>query len=196
MKKKFKLLIGLLAFTFMLTPTSVFAAQNNNINQESDNQTVSKIISYKDIPSDITPMIFNSKETADKYFENVVNDLKNTKSSELIPSTQTYDYRGYRYVQKSRWPVTIVMEVPYLAKWSSRWENYYASADKPTTDISGVTMGFSWRPSPGSTYSDIGSNPTKLTAHGAGYLDWYVLVSGVIRYYSERVTIDGSWGQP
>ena len=57
MKKKFKLLIGLLAFTFMLTPTSVFAAQNNNINQESDNQTVSKIISYKDNPSDNTPMI-------------------------------------------------------------------------------------------------------------------------------------------
>lgn len=196
MRKKFKLLIGLLAFTFILTPTSVFATQNNNIDQESNNNIVSKSISIKDIPDNITPMVFNSKEAADKYFENIVNDLNNTESSELIPNIQTYDYRGSRYAQKSRWPVTIVMDVPYLAKWSSKWGNYYASADKPTTDISGVTMGFGWRPSPGSTYSNIGSNPTKLTAHGAGYLDWYVLVSGVIRYYSERVTIDGSWGQP
>lgn len=194
--KKSRLLIALLTFMFTLSSTSVFAVQNNIKNTVSDNVITSEIIDYKDIPDNITPMIFSSKESADQYFENVVNSLKNTKSSEVVPSVQTYDYRGYRYVQKSRWPVTIVMEVPYLAKWSSRWGNYYASSDKPTTDISGVTMGFSWRPSPGSTYSDIGSNPTKLTAHGAGYLDWYVLVSGVIRYYSERVTIDGSWGQP
>lgn len=196
MRKKFKLLIVSLTFTFILTSNSVFAAQNNNMAQEGDNHIVSKSMSIQDVPDGITPMIFKSKEAADKYFENVVNDLNNTESSELIPIIQTYDYRGSRYVQKSRWPVKIVMDVPYLAKWSSKWGNYYASADKPTTDISGVTMGFGWRPSPGSTYSNIGNNPTKLTAHGAGYLDWYVLVSGVIRYYSERVTIDGSWGQP
>lgn len=194
--KKNRLLIALLTFTFTLAPTSVFAAQNNNENIASDNAVASEIINYKDVPNDISPMVFSSKEDADKYFENVVDSLKNTKSSEFVSNIQTYDYRGYRYVQKSIWPVTIVMEVPYLAKWSSRWGNYYASSDKPTTDMSGVTMGFNWRPSPGSTYSDIGSNPTRLTAHGAGYLDWYVLVAGVVRYYSERVTIDGSWGQP
>lgn len=66
--KKSRLLIALLTFMFTLSSTSVFAVQNDTKNTVSDNVITSEIIDCKDIPDNITPMIFSSKESADQYF--------------------------------------------------------------------------------------------------------------------------------
>lgn len=192
MLKKFKLLILTATLSTVALSTSVFA---NEINY-NDNIVSTKSVEVSELPNGVIPMHFNSEEQANLYFDKVVENLENAKTEELTSDTSFYDYRGYRYVQKRVWPVTVTMEVPYLAKWNSKWGNYYASASKPETGITGTTLGFEWRPISASTYSNIGSNPTTLTAHGAGYLDLYFIIEGGIKVRTSRISISGSWGQP
>lgn len=193
MLKKLKLLMLTATLsTILLSSTNVFA-KGINFN---DNVSPTKSIEVSELPNGVIPMHFNSEEQANLYFDKVVENLENSKTEDVTSDISFYDYRGSRYVQKRVWPVIVTMEVPYLAKWNSKWGNYYASASKPETGIAGNTLGFEWRPISASTYSNIGSNPTTLTAHGAGYLDLYFIVEGGIKVRTDRISISGSWGQP
>lgn len=192
MLKGIKTLLATMSLVVFLTPISAFASTKT----QTDSDFTVKDISISEIPSDVIPMKFNSEEEAENYFNNAVEGIENTNSIIVEPEISLYDYRGHRYAEKRGWPVTIAMDVPYFAKWNSKWGNYYASAGKPSTSIAGSTIGFEWREISSATYSNIGSNPTKLTAHGEGYLDYYVIIEGGIKYYTKRISVDGSWGQP
>lgn len=210
LKNKLKILLGgLIALNLFIAPTSVFASEYQaNGQSHTSEQTMNYIkvnhedhytvkdIKSEDIPQGIEPISFDSQKEANAYFEDTVENINTSKTEKAFPQFTMFMYNGSRHAQKFCMPVTLSIDVPYVAKWNTTWGNYYASASKPTTSISGVTLGYGWRPNDGATYYNIGDDPRTLTAHGAGYLDCYVLIEGAPKVYSEQLTIDGSWGQP
>lgn len=193
--KKFKVIVALLAFTLIMSPISTFASTSNTLLMDESDYTITTITA-EDVPRNITPVEFDSEIEARNYFENVANELEKSKLQVNDIGIQTYGYNGSRYASKSLTTMTLNMYVSYRAEWNSTYGNYYSSAEKPSTDITGLTLGFGWRHNSSSSYSNIGGNPQNLSAHGEGYLDYYIIIEGIIKYYTKTISIDASWGQP
>lgn len=196
MKKTLTFTASVLCLIFSISSVQAFA-KTNDIDNVNKNYTV-KAISKEEIPSNITPKEFENEEQAQAYYESIIDNLHNTEAS--VSSINLRSYNGSRYASKKLLPplntVHLYMNVGYRAEWNSSIGNHYASADIPTTAISGVTLGLEWVENKGASYSNISSSKHSLSAHGVGTLNQYLLIKGLLKVYSSTQSIDATWGQP
>lgn len=187
-------LVIILSFTIF---TSIGSANNDdklkNLCQKYNLKDIDKA------PNGITPIKFESIEEAEKFInkmknarlENKVQDIRNSSEIEAmsIGSRSVSTTIGFLLY------LNLYVQYTYLYD-PARACNYYASVNSVTTGITGLTLGFDWRPNSTASYGNITNNGLNLSAHGEGWLDCYLLIEGLIKLWTNYYTIDGSWTNP
>lgn len=177
-----------------------FATSSNSIVYAADKSydEISKEYNLKtatEIPQNVTPIRINSEKELLTVLQNIDNDLAKFKNKPkktiviapensadgITAASTTRTYEADYYV------VGGTAKIRLMARVTSEYEQI-TNVDEYTT-FTGFTYGFDWVES--AIGHDISSDKKDVEVWCSGQVDCYLLINGLIKYYSVPVDLNG-----
>ena len=195
MKKSISFILAVLIF---VCSSFVVSANTLGTNASEQKQLIDNInlipISENDLPDGVIPMEFDSEEEAKLFILKIKNELDKSErhSSVEIPLinpllriTQGTATVAQQFISAGL--AVISLKINYTTSGNNNTGRI--TSVSPYTDFTGFTLGFGW------TQSDVGYQITPsekdVYVWGNGVLDYYILIEGGIRIYSENRSLSG-----
>jgi hypothetical protein len=143
-----------------------------------------KVISKKEVPSNVNPVTFKSDEEAVAYLNQVFSNINTRTNFDMIARATN----GNTTVASTKVSTgTITLKLRYSTSGNGN-TGKITSLD-PYTTFTGFTLGFDWTEnSIGATISSSGKDAHVYTD---GTIDYYLLVDGLIKLYSRPIRMSG-----
>lgn len=180
---KFKRLITLLMAVVLSLSLSVpcFASENNDI--------VFTTIPLDQIPDHVIPLEFDSEEEARAYILAATNQENNSNSYEnsSISPRATNGTATVDTYSVGAFSGTIALKVNY----GTSGDNHtgYIKYVEAFTTYTGWTLGFEWKEARNG--ASITSSGKDVYAYSEGVLEWYIILEGIGKYYSQDISLSG-----
>jgi len=177
MIKKITSLVLLL--TFFCTGTALASGQDSVTTDDL------KVISKKEIPSNVTPVSFKSDEEAVAYLNQVFNNINVQTNFDIL----TRATNGNTTVATTKVSTgTISLKLRYTTSGNGN-TGTITSLD-PYTTFTGFTLGFGWTEN--SIGATITSSRKDVYVYTDGTIDYYLLIDGLLKLYSRPISMSGT----
>ena len=139
---------------------------------------------------DVTDLLsFDTEDEANAYVEMIKAELNNPaqhKTDSLIVPMST---NGDILVDQDH--IYLFAYINLRVAYSTSGDNNtgYITYHNAYTTFTGLTYGYDWNEA--SCYSQIASGGKDIYAAASGVLDYYFLVNGMLRFYSEQIYLSG-----
>lgn len=185
MKKR--LLLMLLTLCLIVTLFAGASAQNNTtINSELETLGVKKVSS---VPSGIKPIILKNEKELLNFINSLKLEKSNTISEKVIETrdtTDTIEVSTYQGVGYGNGKINLFATIH---RWRDGSFGAITDVTNKYTSFTGFTYSFDWRESHPPQHT-IATDQLSCHVWVNGELDYYFLVSGLLRIYTEPVRLD------
>jgi hypothetical protein len=144
-----------------------------------------KVISKKEVPTNVNPVSFKSDEEAVAYINQVFSNVDTRSNFDVIARATN----GNATVTTTKVSTsTISLKLRYSTSGNGN-TGTITSLD-PYTTFTGFTLGFDWTENTiGATISSSGKD---VHVYTDGTLDYYLLIDGLIKLYSKPISMSGN----
>ena len=199
---KAKKIISILMVTLLCLFTFVPVLAAESTDRESFEKHT---IAVDEVPDGITPDVANSEEEADAMAGELFNSLKQMSSeptTEIIVENSGIQPRNYVTFRNTIYRklnsinlagTKFAVEASVRVRCFNRPNGNIEVVDAvnyTSCYLEGFTMAIELVDT--SAYTSVYNNGKTFTSYGAGTINYYVLINGVMKYYSSRVTIDNT----